>query len=188
MNLPNKLTLARIVMIPVFLAAFYLTQIPCNYLIAFVIFVVASITDILDGQIARKRGLVTDFGVLMDPLADKILVMAAMICFLSVELIHGAVVVIILAREFMVTSIRLVAAGKGDVIAADIWGKIKTILQMIWICAGLLYLALAGDYMPGWILAALLWLFIILTWAVVAATVFSGVNYTVKNRRLFADA
>ncbi len=184
MNLPNKLTMLRIFMIPLFLICFLMSSIPNHYLWALLVFGLASLTDMADGMIARKQGLVTDFGVLMDPLADKLLVMAAMICFIPAGIVHAVVVIVILAREFLVTSIRLVAAGKGIVIAADKLGKLKTISQMIWICLGLLWLGL-----EGWGGAAALWyLYQFFTGLTVSLTVVSGFNYTVKNRSLFSVA
>ena len=133
MNLPNKLTVLRMLMIPLFLICM---EVPFEgrYLWALVLFALASFTDLLDGKIARARGLVTDFGKLMDPLADKLLVMAAMVSLITKGMVPAVFVIVILAREFLVTSVRLVAAGKGTVLAADIWGKIKTALQMVWIC------------------------------------------------------
>lgn len=183
MNLPNKLTMLRMVMIPLFLACFMLPSISHHYLWALLVFGIASLTDMADGMIARRRGLVTDFGVLMDPLADKLLVMAAMICLIPVGMVHGVIVILILAREFLVTSIRLVAAGKGIVLAADRWGKLKTISQMIWICLGLLWLGLESWTAIPWLWYA----YRLFTGLVVALTVISGINYTVKNRALFAD-
>jgi len=183
LNLPNKLTLLRVFMIPLFLLCVFF-RFSHHYLWALLIFGLASITDMLDGIIARKRGLITDFGILMDPLADKLLVMAAMICFIPAGIVHSVVVILILSREFLVTSIRLVAAGKGTVIAADKMGKLKTISQMIWICLGLLYLGL-----ESWAAAPILWnVYQFFTGLVVVLTVVSGINYTVRNRSLFADA
>lgn len=190
MNLPNKLTVLRVIMIPVFLGLFYLDSIVGffgashalpHYLLALIIFAVASLTDMLDGQIARKRGLVTDFGKLMDPLADKLLVMSAMVALISVDMVHPVVVIIILAREFLVTSIRLVAASGGVVIAADGWGKAKTVFQMVWICYGLLLLSLPTQYQIANII------YYALVVIVVALTLISGFNYTWGNRKLFAD-
>jgi len=200
MNLPNKLTIARVALIPVFVAL-YLSGLPHNYFWALVVFGAASFTDLLDGHLARKHGLVTDFGALMDPLADKLLVMSAIILFLKSELVGAAAVILLLGREFLVTSIRLVAAGKGKVISADRWGKMKTVFQMIWICLGLFFLWVTG-LLAGWQGALPLgiafeggarailvcWaVFRILTWVVVALTALSGVNYMVKNREMFGD-
>lgn len=133
MNLPNKLTLLRIILVPFFIIAM-LVNFPFRYLVAGCIFGVASVTDTLDGKIARSRNLVTDFGKFADPLADKILVLTALVCFLQVGLLgsFGAIpVIIVLFREFAVSGIRLVAASSGKVVAANIWGKIKTVSQMV---------------------------------------------------------
>lgn len=191
MNLPNKLTVLRVLMIPVFLACFYAAGrwlgAP-GYLAAFVVFGLAALTDMIDGKIARAHGLITDFGKLMDPLADKLLVMAAMVSFIAVDLVHPVVVIVILSREFLVTSVRLVAASGGKVIAADIWGKIKTVFQMVWICYGLLYLTVLQTGMPGAALVSVLYAVNMAMVAVVTAlTVISGLNYTWKSRALFAD-
>lgn len=133
MNLPNKLTLLRIILVPFFIIAM-LVQFPFHYLVAGCIFGIASVTDTLDGKIARSRNLITDFGKFADPLADKILVLTALVCFLQVGLLgsFGAIpVIIVLFREFAVSGIRLVAASSGKVVAANIWGKIKTVSQMV---------------------------------------------------------
>ena len=133
MTLPNKLTLLRIILVPFFIIAM-LVNFPFHYLVAGCIFGVASVTDTLDGKIARSRNLVTDFGKFADPLADKILVLTALVCFLQVGLLgsFGAIpVIIVLFREFAVSGIRLVAASSGKVVAANIWGKIKTVSQMV---------------------------------------------------------
>lgn len=180
MNLPNKLTMLRVVLIPVFLVFMLVESIPLHYLWALITFAAASITDALDGHIARSRNMITDFGKLMDPLADKLLVMSALVSFISAADVPVWVVVLILAREFMVTSLRLIAAGKGVVIAADKWGKVKTVSQMIWICYTLLYL---------WVGIGDLWhiLFLIGMVIVILTTVVSGANYMIKNRNLFSD-
>lgn len=133
MNLPNKLTLLRIILVPFFIIAM-LVNFTFHYLVAGCIFGIASVTDTLDGKIARSRNLVTDFGKFADPLADKILVLTALVCFLQVGLLgsFGAIpVIIVLFREFAVSGIRLVAASSGKVVAANIWGKIKTVSQMV---------------------------------------------------------
>lgn len=129
MNLPNKLTVIRIILVPFFVAAI-LIDFPFNYLWALIIFAIASITDMLDGKIARKKNLITDFGKFADPLADKILVLAALLCFVQNGLCDCIAVILILFREFSVTSIRLTAAANGKVVSANIWGKIKTVSQM----------------------------------------------------------
>ena len=131
MNLPNKLTVARIIMVPFFVVFLVNVTIPHHFLIAGLIFALASFTDLLDGKIARKRNLVTNFGKFLDPLADKILVISALVCFVNLGLAELWFVLIIIAREFMVTSIRLIAVNTGEVIAANIWGKAKTVSQMV---------------------------------------------------------
>ena len=138
MNLPNKLTMLRILLIPVFMVFVELDSLPGHMLWAFAVFVAASLTDMIDGKIARKYNLITDFGKFMDPLADKILVTAALVYFIPLGLAPAWVVILILAREFLVTSLRLIAAGKGIVIAADRWGKYKTATTMVWIAYALL--------------------------------------------------
>lgn len=187
MNLPNKLTVLRVLLIPLFVAFFCIGSIPNHLLWALVIFALASLTDLLDGHIARSRGLITDFGKLMDPLADKLLVMSAMVCFVGVGLVHPAVVVVILAREFLVSALRQLAASKGEVLAADGWGKAKTVFQMVWICYGLLMYWLEANLsltIPRACYGGYLALVIIVT----ALTVIGGVNYTWRNRQMLADA
>lgn len=131
MNLPNKLTMLRIILVPFFVAALLMSFIPHHYLIALIIFAVASITDMLDGMIARKYNMVTDFGKFADPLADKILVISAFACFIDLNIVNSVFIILVLFREFTVTSIRLVAAESGKVVAANIWGKAKTVSQMV---------------------------------------------------------
>lgn len=131
MNLPNKLTLLRVILVP-FFVFFMLTDIvPFSPAIALVIFIAASITDALDGHIARSRNLVTTFGKFLDPLADKVLVISALICLNSIGVIGAVPVIIIVAREFMVSGLRLVTANEGVVVAAGIWGKLKTAFTMV---------------------------------------------------------
>lgn len=134
MNLPNKLTVLRIILVPFMIAAL-LIPFPHHVLVAGLIFCAASVTDCLDGKIARKRNLITAFGKFADPLADKILVIAALICFLSLGWSDAVLPIVVLFREFAVTSVRLVAASKGNVVAANIWGKLKTVTQMVAIIA-----------------------------------------------------
>ncbi len=182
-NLPNKLTILRIVMIPIFVLLYEMSSLSMNYLWAFVVFALASLTDLLDGKIARKYNLVSDFGKLMDPLADKVLVTAAMVCFVAdpQALTPSWVVITILAREFLVTSLRLLAAAKGIVLAADKWGKYKTATTMVWICYNLLLLEFGGvlilDSIGHYILMYLSLFF----------TVYSGLNYVVKNKHMFKN-
>lgn len=175
MNLPNKLTMLRIILVPVFVVLF---KLDCFYA-ALIVFVAASLTDMLDGKIARARNLITNFGKLMDPLADKVLVMSAMLCFVGTGLAPEWVVIVILAREFLVTSLRLIAAGEGRVIAADMFGKCKTVAQMAWIVCGLLSIA-AG-------LGAFAVLTQVLMWLSAALALLSGANYCIRNRDVFLN-
>ena len=130
MNLPNKLTVLRLILVPFFVAALFV-PIPHHMLIALLIFAAASFTDHLDGRIARKYNLVTDFGKFLDPVADKVLVISALVSFVPLGHAELWAVLVIIAREFMVTSVRLVAADSGKVIAANSWGKFKTISQLV---------------------------------------------------------
>lgn len=150
MNLPNKLTLLRVILIPFFLLFMYV-EVPFHYAIALVIFAGASITDALDGKIARKRNLVTNFGKFLDPLADKVLVIAALAVFTELARVNmGAVpLIIISAREFMVSGLRLLAANSGVVVAAGIWGKLKTAFTMVAIIAIIFWLSLYYDLNIG---------------------------------------
>ncbi len=134
MNLPNKLTVLRILLVPFMIAAL-LIPFPHHVLVAGLIFGAASITDCLDGKIARKRNLITAFGKFADPLADKILVIASLICFIALGWCDPVLPIVVLFREFAVTSVRLVAASKGNVVAANIWGKLKTVSQIVAIVA-----------------------------------------------------
>ena len=178
MNTPNKLTLLRIVMIVPFVVCMQAEEIPHRFLLAFVLFVTASLTDMIDGHLARKYNLITDFGILMDPLADKLLVTSALICFVGLGMIPAVVAIIILSREFLVTSIRLVAAPKGRVIPADKWGKSKTICQMIWLSLLLLMQwALSQGVQADWMVLVNGLLMSLTT----VLTVFSGGNYLIKN-------
>ena len=183
MNLPNKLTVLRVFMIPLFLVLYFLGQ----FFWAFVVFALASLTDMLDGMIARKYNLVTDFGKLMDPLADKLLTISAFICLLSRHPLGDTfglvMLILIISRELIVTSIRLIAAEKGIVIAADRWGKLKTISQMVWICWEFLIRVRGLENIS----ALLMPLGNALLIVVVLLTVGSGVNYIVKNRALLKD-
>lgn len=171
MNLPNKLTLMRVLLIPVFLVFFLIPGIPCHYLLAMIVFIAASVTDALDGHLARKHNLVTNFGKFLDPLADKVLVMTALACFVDNQVIGVIPFLIIMMREFMVSGLRLVAANSGTVIAAGFWGKLKTAFTMVTIIAILVYLSFSGDFnsfslacadtidrVCGWILTGLVWI------------------------------
>ena len=131
MNLPNKLTMLRLILVPFYVFFLLMTMIPHHYLIALLIFAVAAYTDHLDGKIARKHNLITDFGKFADPLADKIMIFSALACFIQLGLTGALVLIITAAREFAVTSVRLVAADKGKVVAANIWGKLKSVSHIV---------------------------------------------------------
>ncbi len=177
MNLPNKLTMLRVLMIPILIVLLMKEQ----YYIAACVFVLASATDAFDGHIARSRNLVTDFGKLMDPLADKLLVISAMVCLVELGDIPGWTVVIILAREFLITGLRAVAASSGHVIAAAKSGKLKTITQMLAV-----FLLLMKNY-PFSLLDVNIRIDLIMYWICVFMTVYSGVEYMIKNREVFKD-
>ncbi len=130
MNLPNRLTMLRIILVPVFIAFFYIRMPWWNYWAALV-FVGASLTDLFDGAIARKRNIVTNFGKLIDPMADKLLVCSALILLTAIGWVHEILVIIMVAREFVVSALRMLAAAEGKVLAADSWGKAKTIVQIV---------------------------------------------------------
>lgn len=181
MNTPNKLTLLRIVLVPVFAVLLLVDSIPYHTLWALIVFVAASLTDMADGKIARKRGLVTNFGKFLDPLADKVLVLSALVCFVELGVTEAWVVIVILAREFLVTSLRLVAADGGQVIAASGWGKLKTAFTMLAITAILLLGALS-DLMVFPIWFPVDWVARVLMWIAMLLTLISGVDYLWKNR------
>lgn len=169
MNLPNKLTMFRVFLIPVFIIVLMsgLISEPLSRYFAVAVFCIASFTDYLDGYIARKYNLVTNFGKFMDPLADKLLVSAALICMIEIGMLHAWVVIVIISREFIITGFRLIAAEGGLVIAASWWGKLKTVTQM----AMIIVVILGINDIIGKILILLATVF----------TVISGVDYIVKN-------
>ncbi len=176
MNLPNKLTMFRVILIPFFVAFLLLRDMdPSFRWIALGIFIVASLTDLLDGKIARKYNLVTNFGKFMDPLADKLLVCSAMICLIELGLIPSWIVVIIIAREFVISGFRLVAADKGVVIAASYWGKFKTTFQMIMV------ILMIAD------IPQLALLTRIVMWVALALTLISLADYLWKNKGVLHD-
>ena len=198
MNLPNKITLSRICLIPVFAVVFFLDMIPYNYFIAGVIFTVAACTDFIDGHIARSRGLVTNLGKFLDPIADKVLVAAALIFLLVrqgtltvlwqgdwVLVYAGVCVAVILARELIVSGFRMVAASAGLVLAADKVGKVKTTFQDISIAmllfgADFFGIALASRILNG--------IGIVSLGVATALTIWSGVSYIVRNRAVFKES
>ena len=183
MNIPNKLTIFRVLLIPVYMIL-YLTQGVTVKYAAIAVFILAALTDQLDGYLARKNNQITNFGKLMDPLADKMLIMAAMICFVQkdVKYVNAGVVMIILARELMVTGIRMVAMGDNKVIAASIWGKAKTVSQFV-LTIGVMVFEIARTYIPqyGGIMDMLTLVFVIVA---VVLTIFSGIDYCYKNWHL----
>lgn len=186
MNLPNKLTLLRVILVPFFLLFLLVDQIPLHGLWALLVFTAASVTDALDGHIARSRGLITDFGKFLDPVADKVLVFAALIAFVELGLASSAAVVIMMAREFLVSSMRMVAASKGRVIAAGKSGKVKTAVTMVSIVAILLLMAL-GDLVTG-MTVSLPAVSNLLIWICGVITVYSGVEYLVQNKDVFTGS
>jgi CDP-diacylglycerol--glycerol-3-phosphate 3-phosphatidyltransferase len=176
MNLPNKLTIFRVILIPFFV--FFLLSNAAGDMskwIALAIFIIASLTDMLDGKIARKYNLITDFGKFMDPLADKMLVCSAMIALVGLQKIPSWIVIIIISREFIISGFRLIAADKGVVIAASYWGKFKTVFQMTMV------ILMIAD------LPALSVLTQIVMWIALALTVVSLIDYLVKNKGVLKD-
>lgn len=176
MNLPNKLTVFRVILIVPFVL-FLLTDIGGNYgdWIALAIFIVASLTDLADGKIARKYNLVTNFGKFMDPLADKLLVCSAMICLIELGRIPAWVVIIIIAREFIISGFRLIASDNHVVIAASYWGKFKTTFQMIMVC-----LMIVNMQALSIVTQIVMWIALILT-------VVSLADYIIKNKSVLSD-
>lgn len=175
MNLPNKLTIFRVILIPFFVVLLLFDLTTYDKWIALGIFIVASLTDFLDGYIARKYNLVTNFGKFMDPLADKLLVCSAMICLVELARIPAWVVIVIIAREFIISGFRLVASDNGVVIAASYWGKFKTTFQILMICL------MIADLEPLAIVTQ------IVMWVALALTVISLVDYLVKNKSVMQD-
>ena len=196
MNLPNKLTIFRVILILPFVLLLlggyhewgWFTAIFGGILekvdyIALAIFIIASLTDLLDGKIARKYNLVTNFGKFMDPLADKLLVCAAMICLVEMGRIPAWIVIIIISREFIISGFRLIASDKGVVIAANYWGKFKTTFQMLMVCL----MIVNNSYLPSSISAGFGLVTDIVMWIALALTVISLVDYVWKNRDVMAD-
>ncbi len=176
MNLPNKLTILRMIMIP-FFVVFMLFPITggTDKWIALALFVIASLTDMLDGHIARKYNLVTNFGKFMDPLADKLLVCSALICLVDLKRIPSWIVIIIIAREFIISGFRLIASDNGVVIAASYWGKFKTTFQMLMICL------MIADLGPLELLTE------IVMWVALVLTVVSLADYLMKNKGVMKE-
>ncbi|MGN1171632.1 MAG: CDP-diacylglycerol--glycerol-3-phosphate 3-phosphatidyltransferase [Lachnospiraceae bacterium] len=176
MNLPNKLTVLRVILIP-FFVVFMLVDVLGAYdkWVALAIFIVASLTDLLDGKIARKYNLVTNFGKFMDPLADKMLVCSALICLTALDRLPAWITIVIICRDFVISGFRLVAADNGVVIAASYWGKYKTTFQMIMVCL------LIAELEPLALVTT------IVTWIAVILTIVSLVDYLVKNRSVLME-
>lgn len=178
MNLPNKLTMFRVILIPFFV--FFMLFGPLGKLgdyIALIIFIAASLTDMLDGKIARKYNLVTNFGKFMDPLADKLLVCSAMICLIEKGQLAAWIVIIIIAREFIISGFRLVAADNGIVIAASYWGKFKTVFQMLMVIVLILNIPNSFFAVLG----------TVLTYIALALTVVSLIDYIAKNKNVLKE-
>ena len=178
MNLPNKLTIMRVILIPFFVFFLLSPYFPAygNY-IAVAIFIVASLTDMLDGKIARKYNLVTNFGKFMDPLADKLLVCSAMICLIELDRLAAWIVIVIIAREFIISGFRLVASDNGVVIAASYWGKFKTTFQMLMVIVLILDIQMPFFQILG----------TVLTYVALILTVVSLIDYIVKNKDVLKD-
>ncbi len=193
MNTPNKLTIIRMVLVPIFMLLL-LWQFKWHSLAALLVFIAASLTDMFDGKIARKRGLVTDFGKFLDPIADKMLTTAAFLGFICLDIGYGVVWVtlIVLLREFTVSSVRMISAARGNVIAADKWGKVKTVVQMVSIIMALTFEVLKEALMSFGVSDNILKLTGTITgiavtaaiWISAVLTVVSGLNYIFKNKEL----
>ena len=175
MNLPNKLTMFRVILIPFFIVFLLMPITPYDKWIALAIFVIASLTDLLDGKIARKYNLVTNFGKFMDPLADKLLVCSALICLIELDKIPSWMVIVIVSREFIISGFRLVASDNGVVIAASYFGKFKTTFQMLAVCL------MIAD------LPALHVVTQVVLWIAVILTVVSLIDYLVKNKSVMKE-
>lgn len=192
MNLPNKMTIVRIVLAPLFLLL-TLVEFPFHHLIAGLVFGAAALTDLFDGRIARSQGLITNLGKFLDPLADKMLTTAAFLSFLATGHLDVWAVMIVLTREFMVTSVRLLAAKDGVVIAANIWGKLKTVMQFVGILVELAALEfaswqntlLASYRLPDIVFEIPLTVGYVLLWIAVVLTATSGVQYVWNYRHYF---
>lgn len=178
MNLPNKLTIFRVILIPFFVVFLLLDPSNQTYrYIADAIFIIASLTDMLDGKIARKYNLVTNFGKFMDPLADKLLVSAAMICLIATGQLAAWIVIVIISREFIISGFRLIASDNGIVIAASYWGKFKTVFQML-----MIIVLIANIQMPFFTVLST-----ILIYVALVLTIVSLIDYIVKNKDVLKE-
>lgn len=189
LNTPNKLTVARMLITPVYLALILWESLPHRFLIATLVYSIAAITDAIDGKLARKNNQITNFGKLLDPIADKILTTSALLAFMQMGLCNIWIVMIVLTREFTVASIRMIAAADGVVIPANIWGKLKTVSQMTFtiviMLLGEVYSILAA-YNPVWYgkMPALALISNILLWITAVLTVVSGVIYVIDSKKV----
>lgn len=182
LNLPTKLTIFRILLIPICLVLMLVPSIPHRYLLALAVFVIASFTDYLDGYLARRDNLITNFGKFLDPLADKVLVFSILLAMVELSLCGSITIIIMLTREFFVTSIRLVCSAGGKVIAANIWGKLKTVTQIvviivIFLMQELIFCGILPADFPSFVIAE------ILLWIATAASVISGITYFTQNKQ-----
>lgn len=180
MNLPNKLTVARLLSLPFLIACFYIDS-PLGRWGLFALFVLASVTDYLDGKIARSRNLVTTLGKFLDPLADKALVSSVLVCFVEIGYAAAAAVIIVLVREFVVSGVRMEAASRGKVVAANIFGKAKTMFQMVSMTVVLFLRALCRD--TPWLITTSN----VLCWIIALLTALSGIVYVVDNKDIISE-
>lgn len=195
MNLPNKLTLLRILLVPIYMLLL-VWEFPFHYLASGLVFGAAALTDLFDGQIARRRGLITNLGKFLDPIADKMLTTAAFIGLMTVGQMDPWGLLLILTREFAVTSVRLMAASNGTVIAADFWGKLKTVAQFVAILcstAALEFSTWESGVLSGFALSAAVYdipllITYLMLWIATLLTVMSGVNYVWLNRSFFKES
>lgn len=177
MNLPNKITVFRMLMIPFFVACMLIKEIPYHEIIAGVIFIIAALSDLVDGKIARRFNLVTNFGKFMDPLADKLLVQSALLCFVANGLLPAWIAIVIMSREFIISGFRLVAADKGIVIAAGYLGKLKTVFQMVMSVMLIFHFS-----HPVWLVTEQIFI-----WGSLILTIVSLVDYFIKNKDVLKE-
>lgn len=177
MNLPNKITVFRIFMIPFFVACMLIKEIPYHEIIAGVIFIIAALSDLVDGKIARRFNLVTNFGKFMDPLADKLLVQSALLCFVANGLLPAWIAIVIMSREFIISGFRLVAADKGIVIAAGYLGKLKTVFQMVMSVMLIFHFS-----HPVWLATEQIFI-----WGSLILTIVSLIDYFIKNKDVLKE-
>lgn len=177
MNLPNKITIFRMLMVPVFVLFMLVPSIPYGNTVAAIVFLIAALSDLLDGYIARKNNLVTNFGKFMDPIADKLLVSSALICFVELKLVPSWVVIIIIARDFIINGFRLIASDNGIVIAASNWAKLKTNVQMV---MSVMLIINLDNYYINILEQIAIYLAVILT-------IISLIEYIIKNKKVLKD-